>query len=104
MTDAVKIRFRNHYTCPECQHTWTDVWDSMCDDDCPNCGRRHISPMDSDDLTPGLTALEDINAIASDGLDGRPLTLDETIFLLKEIQSVAQAALGSIEEDMSETA
>lgn len=23
----------------------------MCDDDCPYCGARHMSPFDSDDLT-----------------------------------------------------
>jgi hypothetical protein len=23
----------------------------MCDDDCPHCGARHMSPCDSDDLT-----------------------------------------------------
>jgi hypothetical protein len=23
----------------------------MCDDDCPQCGERHMSPYDSDDLT-----------------------------------------------------
>jgi len=23
----------------------------MCDDDCPHCGARHMSPFDSDDLT-----------------------------------------------------
>jgi len=23
----------------------------MCDDDCPECGARHMSPYDSDDLT-----------------------------------------------------
>jgi hypothetical protein len=23
----------------------------MCDDDCPDCGARHMSPYDTDDLT-----------------------------------------------------
>jgi hypothetical protein len=23
----------------------------MCDDDCPHCGARHATPVDSDDLT-----------------------------------------------------
>jgi hypothetical protein len=23
----------------------------MCDDDCPHCGARHMTPFDSDDLT-----------------------------------------------------
>ena len=43
--------FLNHYTCERCNSTWTDEWSSMCDDDCPHCGARHMSPADSDDLT-----------------------------------------------------
>jgi hypothetical protein len=43
--------FRNHYRCPSCQRTWTDEWSAICDDDCPQCGTRHISPEASDDLT-----------------------------------------------------
>jgi len=44
--------FRNHYRCPACAHDWIDEWDSTCDDDCPACGCRHISPYASDDLQP----------------------------------------------------
>jgi DNA-directed RNA polymerase subunit RPC12/RpoP len=43
--------FRNHYRCPSCRETWTDEWSATCDDDCPHCGARHISPDRSDDLT-----------------------------------------------------
>ena len=43
--------FLNHYTCARCNATWTDEWSCMCDDDCPHCGARHMSPDDSDDLT-----------------------------------------------------
>jgi predicted nucleic acid-binding Zn-ribbon protein len=41
--------FRNHYQCLRCGHEWEDVWDCQCDDDCPACGARHISPCCSDD-------------------------------------------------------
>lgn len=43
--------FRNFYLCPDpnCQHDWEDVWSAMCDDDCPECGKRHISPYRSED-------------------------------------------------------
>lgn len=41
--------FINHYTCPDCKYEWTDEWSCMCDDDCPNCGKRHISPHTSED-------------------------------------------------------
>jgi predicted nucleic acid-binding Zn-ribbon protein len=43
--------FLNHYECSNCEHTWTDEWSCMCDDDCPKCGARHMSPHESDDLT-----------------------------------------------------
>jgi hypothetical protein len=43
--------FLNHYTCDRCGEDWTDEWSCMCDDDCPECGARHMSPHDSDDLT-----------------------------------------------------
>lgn len=45
----VTSQFRNHYKCPACGHEWSDVWSAQCDDDCPSCGTRHISPHSSDD-------------------------------------------------------
>jgi len=49
-TEIVEPRFRNFYKCPRCGHQWQDDWDSTCDDDCPKCGCRHISPDHSEDL------------------------------------------------------
>ena len=43
--------FRNYYTCASCAEDWTDEWSCMCDDDCPHCGARHMTPYESDDLT-----------------------------------------------------
>jgi DNA-directed RNA polymerase subunit RPC12/RpoP len=43
--------FRNYYRCARCKHEWTDEWSATCDDDCPKCGARHMSPHKSDDLT-----------------------------------------------------
>jgi hypothetical protein len=43
--------FSNHYTCARCKKEWTDEWSCMCDDDCPHCGARHMSPDESEDLT-----------------------------------------------------
>lgn len=43
--------FRNHYQCDRCEFIWDDEWSCMCDDDCPSCGARHMSPCESDDLT-----------------------------------------------------
>lgn len=42
----------NHYTCPECGEDWTDEWGCDVDDDCPACGKRHISPHKSEDIRP----------------------------------------------------
>ncbi len=44
-------RFLNHYRCPQCDYHWSDAWDCTCDDDCPNCGNRHISPYTSEDCS-----------------------------------------------------
>jgi hypothetical protein len=43
--------YRNYYICERCDSTWTDEWSCMCEDDCPRCGDRHMSPYNSDDLT-----------------------------------------------------
>ena len=49
-TKEVEYKFRNFYRCPYCGTEWQDVWDATCDDDCPNCGERHISPYTSEDV------------------------------------------------------
>jgi predicted nucleic acid-binding Zn-ribbon protein len=41
--------FLNFYICENCDSTWTDLWSAMCDDDCPHCGARHMSPFKSED-------------------------------------------------------
>jgi LmbE family N-acetylglucosaminyl deacetylase len=43
--------YRNHYECASCGHQWEDEWSCMCDDDCPDCGARHMEPYDADELT-----------------------------------------------------
>lgn len=47
----------NYYCCPECHHEWTNEWDCEVDDDCPECGERHISPFLSEDLLCTKTTL-----------------------------------------------
>jgi len=42
--------FLNHYTCYRCCEHWTDVWECQVDDDCPHCGTRHCSPVESEAL------------------------------------------------------
>jgi len=43
--------FRNHYRCARCGSTWQDEWSAMCEDDCADCGARHMAPRASEDLT-----------------------------------------------------
>ena len=57
--------FLNHYQCPRCDHAWSDEWSCQCDDDCPACGLRHISPANSEDV-------DDSEADAADGDGAEP--------------------------------
>ena len=43
--------FLNFYRCARCKRVWLDQWSCTCDDDCPHCGARHMSPFDSENLT-----------------------------------------------------
>lgn len=43
--------YRNYYKCARCQYEWQDEWSCNCDDDCPHCDARHVSPHEADDLT-----------------------------------------------------
>ena len=43
--------FLNIYRCDECRKTWTDEWSCKCDDECPHCGFRDMTPFHSEDLT-----------------------------------------------------
>jgi hypothetical protein len=43
--------FRNDYECARCERRWTDEWSCMCDDVCPHCGARDVTPHESEELT-----------------------------------------------------
>jgi hypothetical protein len=43
--------FLNFYKCVRCKRRWTDEWSCTCDDQCPHCGARDMSPTHSEDLT-----------------------------------------------------
>ena len=47
--------YLNHYHCGDCGTDWDDEWSCCCDDDCPECGSRHWSPVRSEDLTEIVT-------------------------------------------------
>jgi len=41
---------QSFYGCECCGEKWTEVWDSACDDTCPACGRRDITPYKSEEV------------------------------------------------------
>ncbi len=43
--------FLNTYRCDRCRKVWGDEWSCTCEDDCPHCGLRHMTPFHSEDLT-----------------------------------------------------
>ncbi len=43
--------FLNFYKCDRCRRRWPDEWSCMCDDECPHCGARDMTPFDSENLT-----------------------------------------------------
>jgi hypothetical protein len=51
--------YLNKYFCEKCEHTWHDVWDSACDDECPMCG---------DNIMVGSSSPLSDNAIEDDYL------------------------------------
>mgnify|MGYP003638782101 FL=1 len=48
--EEIKFMWLNYYECPECENVWEDEWDCQVDDDCPDCGCRHISPYKSQEV------------------------------------------------------
>lgn len=42
--------FLNYYRCPDCGNEWEDEYECQVDDDCGECGARHISPYESEDV------------------------------------------------------
>jgi len=50
MIEQITMTWLNHYECPKCEYAWQDYWDCQVDDDCPHCGCRHISPMESQEV------------------------------------------------------
>ena len=37
--------FGNQYECDECGCYWEDEWSCGCNDDCPECGARHMDDL-----------------------------------------------------------
>jgi len=93
--------FINYYRCPQCGATWCDEWSAMCDDDCPECGTRHISPYKSDDAQPEpIEILRDlaetfrrINGTAED------LSAEDKLAMLREHEDGVFAAVEGADDE-----
>jgi hypothetical protein len=57
----------NCYECPKCGKGWGELHEAMPDDDCPKCGYRHISPVDSEEYGPVNTAPIEIAIVMEGG-------------------------------------
>jgi DNA-directed RNA polymerase subunit RPC12/RpoP len=66
--------FNNHYECARCGYEWSDEWSCTCDDDCPHCGARHMTPLYSDDLTEVSEVSNDVLVLlrSSDSAEHAP--------------------------------
>jgi DNA-directed RNA polymerase subunit RPC12/RpoP len=45
-----EIVYLNFYRCDRCGEEWEDAWDSEVDDDCPSCGKRHMTSYKSEPM------------------------------------------------------
>lgn len=97
--------FRNHYKCYRCGEAWDDEWSCMCDDECPNCGARHTSPVDSDHLT--FIIDDEVHSFvvlrSPDSADDRPAYKEIARFLSKDFAEAFIAAVAA-GNDFSPTA
>jgi len=50
MASETEHKFLNYYHCDRCNLRFSSPDDCQCDDDCPVCGNRHLSPFHSADI------------------------------------------------------
>src|SRR5262249_2092615 len=82
---------RNHYRCARCGREWTDKWSAACDDDCPHCGARHMSPLTSE---PATTLRGLVSHIVRQIADARDRGEDNPAWL-DQLEDDAIEALGA---------
>lgn len=51
--------FLKHHYCPDCNINWTDTWECLCDDNCPQCDTP-TGPIGWEDVA--TTALDVVKA------------------------------------------
>lgn len=94
--------FRNYYKCAHCGQEWVDVWSAQCDDDCPHCGARHMSPYKSEDVEDATElqlmrdALDDL-AETFRRINGscENLTAEDKLAMLRECEDAVFAAVAA---------
>jgi hypothetical protein len=66
--------FLNRYVCEECDCEWVDEWSATCDDDCPHCGSRHMTPYYSIDRSEIIEEYEGkfLVYVSHDSSEDRP--------------------------------
>lgn len=74
--------YRNHYHCGDCNQCWADEWSCCCDDECPACGSRNWSPLESEDLTEIIVETEGSWALLRSPVeaDDRPRYVETALF------------------------
>lgn len=82
--------FSNHYYCARCGRVWIDEWSATCDDDCPHCGARHMSPSASDDLSFVIERRGDEHVVfrSSDAAESDPDYRELCSFTTRELAEV----------------
>ena len=84
--------FINYYNCPKCGHEWQDTYDCQPDDDCPECGERHVAPFESKDVpkpSSELAALAPKLASEAEAKGIEPESLDEAVHEAKSREASA---------------
>ena len=71
---------RNHYQCARCGKQWTDEWSASCDDDCPHCGARHMSPHKSEDIGELRKKIRDLNDAFRSTFRGGKVMMTATVY------------------------
>lgn len=92
--------FRNFYRCARCAHEWIDEWSAQCDDDCPNCGARHMSPYKSEDIPTTLDVVREV-AETFRRINGTAenLSAEDKLAMLMDCQESVFAAEKTMESD-----
>src|SRR5438270_9076857 len=86
-----QMTFLNFYV--HCRVAWTDEWDCMCNDECPECHTKDIQPYESMELNPNGTPGEVIRHVPEGWIPEHGWTEEETTEAAVVITCSTQAAI-----------